>query len=341
MPARVPPRRRLALTTALALLAFAGAETAEAQGLLGRIDRGPTAAEPEAAEPAPPADPYGDQDDTLYETIRGSSDRESYRRFVTLFPESPFVAEAEAALARLDAEANERAGLLCDGRWPALEESCDPGELEGFVAACPESPFVRRAKLRLKGIRIGMHCKGVTVADAPAPAAEVEEATTAPPAAASALEAETPAAPVAEAPEATDLGIAVTPASGTVYARSASNVRVGPGTEFERRGTIPAGTRITLTGEAANGWKRFEYQGAPAFIAGQLVQTAPVASQAARRPASATSAGPDGGDPSPYQYRRPAQADAPPPERSSGSGFSFRNFLEGSSDFQPFGVERD
>ncbi len=319
MTAAAKARRRFATAAAVAALALATAP-APAQGLLDRIDRG--------AEPAAPADPYGPQDDNLYRSLSETGDAASLRRFIELYPESPHVPEAEATLAAIEREAEaRRRAALCDGRWPSLEDSCDGAAIESFVDACPDDPFIRRAKLRLKGIRLGMLCKEGT-ATAAAPPAEPAPVPTPDP------EPAPVAAPTEPEPAETEGDFAVAPASGTFYVRRSSNIRSGPSTAYPRRAVLAPGTQITATGRTENGWMRFDHEGQPAFIAGSLVQSSPVTAARAPSARSARAApAPESDNPSPYQYRRPV-APAEPAERPS-SGFRFGDLLKGS-DFEPF-----
>ncbi|MEO1457610.1 MAG: SH3 domain-containing protein, partial [Pseudomonadota bacterium] len=200
-------------------------------------------------------------------------------------------AEAIAALAQ------------CDKRWPALAESCDVAALTDFSESCDGSTFHRRAVLRLRGVKLGMLCPATGTdtgtATASAPATEALEGP-GPGAALPAPPAETPAETPAESPSAAEPAAApperrqadpdpapepepafdVRPASGPLYVTRASNVRLGPGTRYERVATLPAGRRIQMTGESPNGWKRFELDGRTVFIAGSLVRATPPAAAA-------------------------------------------------------------
>lgn len=49
------------------------------------------------------------------------------------------------------------------------------------------------------------------------------------------------------------------------------NVRKGPGTSYEKIGTVREGDTVTVTGESHDGWYRIEFQGAEGFIYGQYV----------------------------------------------------------------------
>ncbi len=52
-----------------------------------------------------------------------------------------------------------------------------------------------------------------------------------------------------------------------------ANLRKGPGTNYDRITTVPAGTELKRTGTTDNGWSRVEYNGAEAYIAGNLITT--------------------------------------------------------------------
>ncbi len=49
------------------------------------------------------------------------------------------------------------------------------------------------------------------------------------------------------------------------------NVRKGPGTDYEKIGTVREGDIVTVTGQSHDGWYRIEYQGAEGFIYGQYM----------------------------------------------------------------------
>ena len=52
----------------------------------------------------------------------------------------------------------------------------------------------------------------------------------------------------------------------TVYAISAVNVRSGPGTSYEKLGSLSQGEAVKRTGKGSNGWSRVEYKGQQAYI---------------------------------------------------------------------------
>lgn len=49
------------------------------------------------------------------------------------------------------------------------------------------------------------------------------------------------------------------------------NVRKGPGTDYDKIGTVREGNTVTITGKTHDGWYRIEYEGEQGFIYGQYV----------------------------------------------------------------------
>lgn len=72
-------------------------------------------------------------------------------------------------------------------------------------------------------------------------------------------------------PEPTPTPIAVTEMNATKYAIQSVNVRKGPGTEYDKVGGLTTNEAITVTGKTDNGWFRFTYNGAEAYVSAKYV----------------------------------------------------------------------
>lgn len=57
----------------------------------------------------------------------------------------------------------------------------------------------------------------------------------------------------------------------TVTVNTASNIRKGPGTDYDVIATVPAGTKLTATGITDTDWYQVKYNDQTAYIAGNLV----------------------------------------------------------------------
>ena len=68
-----------------------------------------------------------------------------------------------------------------------------------------------------------------------------------------------------------DEEITVTELSATGEITSDVNVRKGPGTDYEKIGTVRAGDTVTVTGQSHDGWYRIEFQGTEGFVYGQYM----------------------------------------------------------------------
>ena len=68
-----------------------------------------------------------------------------------------------------------------------------------------------------------------------------------------------------------DEEISVTELSATGEITSDVNVRKGPGTDYEKIGTVRAGDTVTVTGQSHDGWYRIEFQGTEGFVYGQYM----------------------------------------------------------------------
>ena len=58
----------------------------------------------------------------------------------------------------------------------------------------------------------------------------------------------------------------VTKKSGTMYAKSSVNVRKGPGTSYEKIGSLTTNQKVTITGKASNGWYEIDYNGDNGYV---------------------------------------------------------------------------
>ena len=72
-------------------------------------------------------------------------------------------------------------------------------------------------------------------------------------------------------PEPTPTPITVTEMNATKYAIQSVNVRKGPGTEYDKVGGLTTNEAITVTGKTDNGWFRFTYNGAEAYVSAKYV----------------------------------------------------------------------
>ena len=54
--------------------------------------------------------------------------------------------------------------------------------------------------------------------------------------------------------------------SGTKYAKSTVNVRKGPSADTEKLGSLSTNQKVTVTGQAENGWYRIDYNGEAGYV---------------------------------------------------------------------------
>lgn len=54
--------------------------------------------------------------------------------------------------------------------------------------------------------------------------------------------------------------------SATKYAKSTVNVRKGPSADTEKLGSLSANQKVTVTGQAENGWYRIDYNGEAGYV---------------------------------------------------------------------------
>ena len=59
----------------------------------------------------------------------------------------------------------------------------------------------------------------------------------------------------------------------TVYANTTVNIRKGPGTEYDKLGSLNKGDSITRVGIGDNGWSKVEYNGSIAYMFSEYLQT--------------------------------------------------------------------
>lgn len=105
--------------------------------------------------------------------------------------------------------------------------------------------------------------------------APTEEPTEAPTEAETEAPTEVPTEEPTEAP--TEPEFTVTAISKTMYVTQWANIRIGPGTTYDRITALDRGTAVYCIGVADNGWYKIKYNGGEAYIAGNLVSdTKPV-----------------------------------------------------------------
>ncbi len=102
--------------------------------------------------------------------------------------------------------------------------------------------------------------------------------------------------------------IEVTAVNKTMYATQSVNVRKGPSTEYDKLGTLSKDEEVHVTGQAKNGWFRFDYNGGNAFVSNNyLTETKPV-----KEPVQPSTPAPEPSQPSePEQPAQPEQPEAP------------------------------
>ena len=58
----------------------------------------------------------------------------------------------------------------------------------------------------------------------------------------------------------------ITPKSGIMYAKSSVNVRSGPDTSYDKLGGLTTNQKVTITGQADNGWYEIDYNGEKGYV---------------------------------------------------------------------------
>lgn len=69
-----------------------------------------------------------------------------------------------------------------------------------------------------------------------------------------------------EETETEEAAFTVTDMSAIKYAKQTVNVRKGPSADYEKLGSLSANQKVTVTGQADNGWYRIEYNGAEGYV---------------------------------------------------------------------------
>ena len=59
--------------------------------------------------------------------------------------------------------------------------------------------------------------------------------------------------------------------SATKYAKQSVNIRKGPSTDYEKIGSLTMNQKVTVTGQADNGWYRISYNGGDAYVSGSYL----------------------------------------------------------------------
>ena len=84
-----------------------------------------------------------------------------------------------------------------------------------------------------------------------------------------------------EIPEETETpAFAVTELSATKYTTQTVNVRKGPGSDYEKLGSLTAGQKVTVTGQADTGWFRIDYNGEEGYVSDKYLSDQKVSTPA-------------------------------------------------------------
>ena len=59
--------------------------------------------------------------------------------------------------------------------------------------------------------------------------------------------------------------------SATKYAKQSVNIQKGPGTDYEKIGSLTMNQKVTVTGQADNGWYRISYNGGDAYVSNKYL----------------------------------------------------------------------
>lgn len=59
--------------------------------------------------------------------------------------------------------------------------------------------------------------------------------------------------------------------SATKYAKQSVNIRKGPGTDYDKIGSLTMNQKVTVTGQADNGWYRISYNGGDAYVSNKYL----------------------------------------------------------------------
>lgn len=71
--------------------------------------------------------------------------------------------------------------------------------------------------------------------------------------------------------ETEEAAFTVTDMSAIKYAKQTVNVRKGPSADYEKLGSLSANQKVTVTGQADNGWYRIEYNGAEGYVSDEYL----------------------------------------------------------------------
>ena len=94
----------------------------------------------------------------------------------------------------------------------------------------------------------------------------------------------------AELPEETEApAFAVTELSATKYTTQTVNVRKGPSADHEKLGSLTAGQKVAVTGQADTGWYRIDHNGAEGFVSDKYLSDQKVSTPAKSTGGSAAS----------------------------------------------------
>lgn len=59
--------------------------------------------------------------------------------------------------------------------------------------------------------------------------------------------------------------------SATKYAKQSVNIRKGPGTDYDKIGSLTMNQKVSVTGQADNGWYRISYNGGDAYVSNKYL----------------------------------------------------------------------
>lgn len=77
--------------------------------------------------------------------------------------------------------------------------------------------------------------------------------------------------PTEEVPEVSEEQFTVTDMDATMYAQRNCNVRKGPGTTYEKIGSLKLNDEVTVTGKTDNNWYRISFTGEDAYVSASLL----------------------------------------------------------------------
>lgn len=102
----------------------------------------------------------------------------------------------------------------------------------------------------------------------------------------------------------------------TITVASDANLRSGPGTDYDIKGTVKTGAVLQRTGEV-NGWSRVLYNGEEVYISNKLIKSAPAAATATSAPTQTPAATAPAATQAPTPTETPAATQAPAPIEDS------------------------